>query len=61
MPVFSPVSTLAKLAMERRPDDLYDPVVVVDDRGCFLGTVTMKQIISRSTELEVERVRSCNP
>ncbi|MBL3540326.1 bifunctional diguanylate cyclase/phosphodiesterase [Aminivibrio sp.] len=61
MPVFSPVSALAKLAMERRPDDLYDPVVVVDDRGCFLGTVTMKQIISRSTELEVERVRSCNP
>lgn len=61
VPVFSSVSTLAKLAMEREPDDLYDPVVVVDDRGLFMGTVTMKQVIARAGELDVERARSCNP
>ncbi len=60
-PVFSSVSTLAKLAMEREPDELYDPVVVVDDQELFLGTVTMKQIIARAGELEVERAMSCNP
>jgi len=60
-PVFSPVSTLAQLAMEREPDELYDPVIVVDDHGIFLGTVTMKQIIVRAGELEVERAMSCNP
>ena len=55
------VSGLAKSAMERGHDDLYDPVVVVDDAGDFAGTITMKQIISRAEELEIERALNCNP
>jgi hypothetical protein len=53
------ISTLAKVAMERAPEDLYDPVVVTDAQGRFLGTVTMKQLIARATErLLIERARA---
>lgn len=45
------ITTLARVAMKRGADTLYDPVVVVDEQGSFLGTVTMKQLIHRSTEL----------
>ncbi len=51
------ITTLARVAMKRGADTLYDPVVVVDDQGRFLGTVTMKQLIHRSTELLERRVR----
>ena len=55
------VTTMAKLAMDRMPDDLYDPVLVVDDRGSFLGTVTMKQLMTKSIELEVRSAMGVNP
>lgn len=56
-----PIQTLSKKAMERSRGELYDPVMVLDDEGRLSGTVTMKQIISRSSELEVERALSANP
>lgn len=52
---------LSKLAMERCPDAIYDPVVVVDTRGHYMGTVTMKQVIARSAEIEVRQALTCNP
>ncbi len=55
------IQMLSTKAMERSRDDLYDPVVVFDDRGCFCGTITMKQIITRSSELEVELALNSNP
>jgi diguanylate cyclase (GGDEF)-like protein len=55
------ISTLAKVAMERAPEELYDPVVVTDTKGRFLGTVTMKQLIARATELEVRSATGANP
>lgn len=55
------VTSLAKLAMERAPEEIYDPVVVVDDRGRLLGTVTIRQLIMRSTALEVATAQSSNP
>jgi EAL domain-containing protein (putative c-di-GMP-specific phosphodiesterase class I)/GGDEF domain-containing protein len=61
VPRQTPVSGLAKSAMERCHDDLYDPVVVVDENGNYSGTITMKQIISRAEELEIERALNCNP
>ncbi|ABF88013.1 EAL domain protein [Myxococcus xanthus DK 1622] len=45
------LTTLARLAMERAPEALYDPVVVTDAQKRFLGTVTMQQLIRRITEL----------
>ena len=55
------VTTLARLATERLHDDLYDPVVVTDGSGRFLGTVTMKQLIVRSAELEIQNAAGANP
>lgn len=55
------VTTLAKLAMDRFQDDLYDPVLVVDAKGGFMGTVTMKQVIAKAVELEVRCAMSANP
>ncbi|MFY1831170.1 EAL domain-containing protein [Myxococcus fulvus] len=45
------VTALVGLAMARPPDAVYEPVVVTDAQGQFLGTVTMKQLLLRATEL----------
>ncbi len=55
------VTALAKLAMERPLDELYDPVIVVDDVGNLVGTVTIRQLIMRSTTLEVQSARGSSP
>ncbi len=55
------VRHLSRLAMERCPEDIYDPVVVVDTRGHYMGTITMKQVIARSAEIEVRQALTCNP
>lgn len=55
------IPALAKAALERAPDALYDPVVVTDAQGRFLGTVTMKQLIVRATELEVHVTTGAHP
>lgn len=57
----TPIQVLSRKAMERGRDDLYDPVVVIDEKGAFLGTITMKQIIVRSGELEIELALNSNP
>lgn len=55
------VTALAKLAMERPPDELYDPVIVVDAAGNLVGTVTIRQLIIRSTALEVQLAQGSSP
>ena len=55
------VTTLAKLAMERPLDELYDPVIVVNAAGNLLGTVTIRQLIMRSTALEVKLAQGSSP
>jgi diguanylate cyclase (GGDEF)-like protein len=55
------ITTLAKLAMDRMRADLYDPVIVTDGEGGFVGTVTMKQLITRSTELDVQNAAGASP
>lgn len=55
------VIALARLAMDRMREDLYDPILVVDGAGGFLGTVTMKQLLQRSVELELQFAMDANP
>lgn len=55
------VTTLYKLAMGRSAEDLYDPVLVVDADGALIGTVTIRQLIQRSTELEIQWATGANP
>ena len=52
---------LAELAMARSLDEMYDLVIVVDENQCFLGTITMKQLIIRSMEIAVCHARDLNP
>ncbi len=40
-----PASKVAESAMERRQETLYDPIVVVEANGNFLGTVTVKDLL----------------
>lgn len=55
------IMTLAKLAMSRFREDLYDPVLVVDCENKFVGSVTMKQVITKAAELEVRYAMNANP
>jgi len=55
------VTALARLAMERPADELYDPVVVVDRSGRLIGTVTIRQLIMRSNALEVQSAQGASP
>jgi len=55
------ITMLAKLAMDRFQEDLYDPVLVVDSYGKFIGSITMKQVITKAAELEVRYAMSANP
>jgi len=52
---------VAKLAMERAPDEIYDPVVVTDGDGRLVGTVTIRQLLMRSTALEVQSAQGSSP
>jgi len=55
------VTMMAKLAMDRPAEDLYDPVLVTDAQGIFIGTVTMKQVMAKSLELEIRSAMGVNP
>jgi diguanylate cyclase (GGDEF)-like protein len=55
------VTAVTKLAMERSGEELYDPVVVVDGTGNLTGTVTIRQLMIRSTFLEVQSAQGSNP
>lgn len=55
------VTTLAKLAMARFQEDLYDPVLVVDCENKFVGSVTMQQVITKAAQLEIRYAMNANP
>ncbi|MFZ5895762.1 MAG: GGDEF domain-containing protein [Myxococcota bacterium] len=57
----TPVTSLSRLAMERKRADLYDPVVVVSAEGKYVGAVTIRKLLMRSAELEVESAEGANP
>jgi GGDEF domain-containing protein len=47
--------------MERPPEEIYDPVLVVNGHDQLIGSVTIRQLIVRSTSLEVQSAQSCSP
>jgi EAL domain-containing protein (putative c-di-GMP-specific phosphodiesterase class I)/GGDEF domain-containing protein len=55
------IPSLAKLAMERPAEEIYDPVLVVNAQDELIGSVTIRQLIMRSTSLEVQSAQSCSP
>lgn len=56
-----PITKLAKLAMGRPREERFDPVLVVDSRRELLGTVTIRQLVERASELEIETAQGSNP
>jgi diguanylate cyclase (GGDEF)-like protein len=52
---------LGKIAMGRSNSELYEPVVVVDESGKLVGTITMKKVIDRAFDTEVKFATNANP
>lgn len=55
------ITALGRQAMDRAPESLYDPVVVTDRTGRFVGTVTMKDLINTAVRTEVQMAANANP
>jgi diguanylate cyclase (GGDEF)-like protein len=56
----TPISTVSYLAMSRPLDSLYD-FIVVTDNGKYIGTVTIKDLLQKTTEIEVDNAKHQNP
>jgi len=55
-----PVNIVSELAMQRSMDRLYD-FIVVTRNGKYLGTVTVRDLLLKSTEIQVASARCQNP
>jgi GGDEF domain-containing protein len=55
------IRLLTRRALDRPREDQYDPVIVTDTDGSVLGIVTIKQLIQRASELEVQVAQLANP
>ncbi len=47
--------------MNRKLENLYDPVIVIDNEGALIGTITMKQVINNAFDLEIKIATCANP
>ncbi len=57
---YTPISTVSAIAMDRSEGSLYDFVVVTEE-GHYLGIVTVKDLLIKSTEISVNAAKSSNP
>jgi EAL domain-containing protein (putative c-di-GMP-specific phosphodiesterase class I)/GGDEF domain-containing protein len=55
------IAALGRLVLERMNADVYDPVVVVNEAGGLVGTVTMRQLLGRVIALELQSAQEANP
>lgn len=55
------ITALGRQAMDRPPEALYDPVVITDRTGRFVGTVTMKELINTAVRTEIQIAANANP
>ncbi len=56
----TPISDVSHIAMSRPPEKLYDFIVVTMDEK-YLGTVTIKDLLEKTTEIEVANAKYQNP
>lgn len=56
----TPINVVSELAMNRLNDKLYD-LIVVTENNKFIGTVTIKDLLQKTTELEVSAAKHLNP
>lgn len=55
-----PVDQVSRLAMQRPTKRLYNPIVV-EQKGKYLGIVTVKDLLDTCTKIEVDTAIHCNP
>lgn len=56
----TPISAVSHMAMSRPADKLYD-FIIVTKKGEYLGTVTIKDLLQKTTEIEVVNAKHQNP
>ena len=56
----TPVNIVSSVAMSREQDKLYD-FIVVKKRGKYLGTITIRDLLKKTTEIEVAAAKHQNP
>lgn len=54
------IKEVSTLAMARSQQKLYDFIVIVED-DCYVGTVTIRDLLQKSTEMEVTSAKHQNP
>lgn len=58
--VSTPIHTVAKLAMKRDANHLYD-FITVTENGRYYGIVTVKELLEKTMEIEVDFAKHMNP
>ncbi|MGB8453828.1 MAG: GGDEF domain-containing protein [Anaerocolumna sp.] len=56
----TPINTVSYLAMERENNKIYDMIVVTKD-GKYYGTVTVKDLLQKTTEIDIANAKNLNP
>lgn len=56
----TPIDAVSQMAMSRPPEKLYDFIVVIKDNK-YVGTVTIKDLLQKTTEIEVVNAKYQNP
>jgi len=56
----TPISMVSYLAMSRSNDKLYD-FIVVTENSKYMGTVTIKDLLQKAAEIEVDNAKDQNP
>lgn len=57
---YTPLEQVSKSAVSRTEKNLYDYIVVTKDSQYF-GIITVKCLLEKTTQLEVNRAKHCNP
>lgn len=56
----TPLEHVSKLAVARSEEKLYDYIIVTQN-GQYYGITTVKRLLEKTTQLEVNRAKHCNP
>jgi diguanylate cyclase (GGDEF)-like protein len=56
----TPLEQVSKAALARSEDDIYD-YIIVSRNGEYFGTVTVKRLLEKTSQLELNRAKHSNP
>jgi len=56
----TPIEVVSKSSLSRKEDDIYDYILVTKEDK-YYGTVTIKKLLEKTTQLELNRAKHANP